>query len=84
MRTHTTARPELDRETYAPCTSEELPSLAVKAAMIAALSDLVAGRAELVASAAVADVNTIITASIDAGKRERNVTRSILNVSGRA
>jgi hypothetical protein len=76
VRTHTTARLEFDRETYTPCTSEELPSLAVKAAMIAALSDLVAGRAdELVASATVADVNPIaITASTAAGERERNVT----------
>ena len=66
---------ELDRETYTPCTSEELPSLAVKAATIAALSDLVAGRAdELVASATVADVNTIATASTAVGEPERNVT----------
>jgi len=43
---HTTARLEFDRETYTPCTSEELPSFAVKDAMIADRSDLVAGRAD--------------------------------------
>ena len=57
VRTHTTARLEFDRETYTPCTSEELPSFAAKAATIAARSDLVAGRAEeLLANAAVVGV----------------------------
>ena len=75
MRTHTTARLEFDRETYTLWTSDELPSLAVKAAMIAALSDLVAGRAnELVASATVADANVVAITASAAGERELNVT----------
>jgi len=42
---HTTARFESDRDTYTPRTSDALPSFAVKEAMIADRSDLVAGRA---------------------------------------
>lgn len=85
VRTHTTARLEFDRETYAPCTSEELPSLAVKDAMIAERSDLVAGRAdEPVASAAVAGVMAS-TMTADAMREwERNVTLTDPNDSGRA
>jgi hypothetical protein len=75
VRTHTTARLEFDRETYTPCTSEELPSFAVNDAMIADRSDLVAGRAdEPAASADVAGVaaNTVIASAV--GESERNVT----------
>jgi hypothetical protein len=85
VRTHTTARLEFDRDTYTPCTSEELPSLAVKDAMIADRSDLVAGRAdELAASAAVAAV-TASTMTADARREsERNVTLTDPNDTGRA
>ena len=75
VRTHTTARLEFDRETYTPCTSEELPSLAVKAAMIAARSDLVAGRAdELVASALEAGIRASAMTTGATRESERNVT----------
>jgi hypothetical protein len=85
VRTHTTARLEFDRETYTPCTSEELPSLAVKDAMIADRSDLVAGRAdEPAANAAVAAV-TASTMTADARREsERNVTLTDPNDTGRA
>jgi hypothetical protein len=75
VRAHTTARLELDRETYTPCTSEELPSLAVNDAMIAERSDLVAGRAEEpAANAAVAAVTASVMTASTASESERNVT----------
>ena len=54
-----------DRDTYTPRTSEELPSPAVKAAMIAERSDLVAGRADEPAASAgpAATAATAMTAS---------------------
>jgi hypothetical protein len=85
VRTHTTERLEFDRDTYTPCTSEELPSFAVKAAMIAERSDLVAGRAdELVASAAEADIRAIAMTASAAEDSERNVTPVDASGSGRA
>jgi hypothetical protein len=75
VRTHTTARLEFDRDTYTPCTSEELPSLALKEAMIADRSDLVAGRAdEPVASAVAGGMAANTTRASVAGEGERNVT----------
>jgi hypothetical protein len=72
---HTTARLAFDRDTYTPCTSEELPSLAVKDAMIADRSDLVGGRAvEPAASAAVVDVMAVTMAAIATVESERRVT----------
>jgi hypothetical protein len=83
VRTHTTARLEFDRETYTPCTSEELPSFAVKDAMIAERSVLVAGRAgEPVASADVAGIRAITMTASAAGDSERNVTPEMLVGAG--
>jgi hypothetical protein len=73
VRIHTTARLEFDRETYTPCTSDELPSFATNDAMIAERSDLVAGRADEPA-AAVAGVTTSAMTASTAGESERNVT----------
>jgi hypothetical protein len=87
VRTHTTARLEFDRETYTPCTSEELPSFAVKDAMIADRSDLVAGRAdEPVASADVAGVtaSTMTVTASAVGESKRNITPIDPNGSGQA
>ena len=85
MRTHTTARLEFDRDTYTPCTSEELPSLAVKAAMIAERSDLVAGRAdELAASAFAAGVTAITMAASATEEHERIVIPVHTSRDGRA
>ena len=84
VRMHTTARLEFDRDTYTPCTSEELPSLAVKDAMIADRSDLVAGRAdEPAATAAVVDVMAITMAASAAGESERSVTSMDPSGAGR-
>ena len=75
VRTHTTARFEFDRDTYTPCTSEELPSLAVKDAMIADRSDLVAGLADVLLASVVAVGVTISPMTVSAATRdERNVT----------
>jgi hypothetical protein len=64
VRTHTTARLEFDRDTYTPCTPEELPSFAVKDFIIADRSDLVAGRADALAPSADAVITvSAITAS---------------------
>ena len=70
--THTTESPVFDRETYTPCTPEELPSFATKAFMIAARSDRVAGLAdELLATAAAAAVNvSAVTASVAMTERK--------------
>ena len=85
MRTHTTARLEFDRDTYTPCTSEELPSPAVKEAMMADRSDLVAGRAdELLASAAVAGTSVTTMTASAAGESRRNVTPIDSNGAGPA
>jgi hypothetical protein len=85
VRTHTTARLEFDRETYTPCTSEELPSLAVKDAMIADRSDLVAGRADEPAANAAVAAGTASTMTADATREsERNVTLTDPNNTGRA
>ena len=74
VRVQTTARLEFDRDTYTPCTSEELPSLTVKAAMIAERSDLVAGRAdELLAGALATDVRAIAMTASAGGESERSV-----------
>ena len=61
-----------DRETYTPCTPEELPSFATKAFMIAARSDRVAGLAdELLATAAAAAVSvSAVTARVAANERK--------------
>jgi hypothetical protein len=84
VRRHTTARLEFDRETYTPCTSEELPSLAVKDAIIAARSDLVAGRAdEPVANAAVVGVTASTMKASATVESERSVTSMDPNGSGR-
>jgi hypothetical protein len=75
VRTHTTARLEFDRDTYTPCTSEALPSLAVNDAMIAERSDLVAGRAnEPPANAVVAGVTASAMTAGATRESERNVT----------
>jgi len=72
VRTHTTARLEFERDTYTPRTSEELPSLAVKDAMIAARSDLVAGLADALPASAVAVAITVSAmAASTAMKAER-------------
>lgn len=77
------ARLEFDRETYTPCTSEELPSLAVNDAMIAERSDLVAGRAdEPAANAAVAAVTASTMTAGATRESERNVTPIDPNGSG--
>jgi hypothetical protein len=82
VRTHTTARLEFDRDTYTPCTSEELPSLAVKAATIAERSDLLAGRApDPDASALLTGVTASIVAESAASDIERIVT--LMNANGR-
>jgi len=73
VRTHTTARLEFDRETYTPCTSEELPSLAVNDAMIAERSDLVAALADEPAAAVAGDTASAMTAGATR-ENERNVT----------
>jgi hypothetical protein len=79
VRAHTTARLEFDRDTYTPCTSEELPSLAVKDAMMADRSDLVAGRAdELLARAVLAGTTVTTIAASAAKERERTVTATTL------
>jgi hypothetical protein len=81
VRTHTTARLEFDRDTYTPDTCEELPSLAVKAAMIAERSDLVAGLAdgEPLASATVTGVTISAIAATAAVKDERNLMSRLAN-----
>jgi hypothetical protein len=85
VRTHTTARLAFDRETYTPCTSEALPSLAVNDAMIAERSDFLAGRAdEPVANAAVVGVTASAITAGTTKESERNVTSMDPNGSGRA
>lgn len=80
VRTHTTARLEFERDTYTPCTSEELPSLAVKDAMIAARSDLVAGLADaLAASAIAAGVTVSVTTASAAVRAGRKDERRIID-----
>jgi hypothetical protein len=82
VRAHTTARLEFDRDTYTPCTSEELPSLAVKAATIAERSDLLAGRApDPAASALPTGVTASIVNESAASDIERIVT--LMNANGR-
>jgi len=75
---HTTARLEFDRDTYTPCTSEELPSFAEKTATIAERSDLVAARpAELLASALAVGAIKIASPTAPAtaqGERQRTFT----------
>jgi len=84
VRTHTTARLESERDTYTPCTSEALPSFAVKDAMIAERSDLVAGRTdELAALAAVAGATATTMRTSAAAENRRNVTSKTLAVPGR-
>ena len=64
------------RDTYTPCTSDELPSFAVKAAMIAERSALVAGRAyELDASAPATGTSAVSMQTTTTGASERGVTR---------
>jgi hypothetical protein len=82
---HTTARLGFDRETYTPRTSEELPSLVVKDAMIADRSDLVGPRAvEPAARAAVVDVMAVTMAASATVESERSVMSVDPSAAGRS
>jgi hypothetical protein len=84
VRTQTTARLEFARDTYTPRTPEELPSLAVKDAMIAALSDRVAGLADgLPASAVAAGVAVSDMTASAVANDPRNVTPTVRRGDGR-
>jgi hypothetical protein len=74
VRSHTTARLEFDRDTYTPCTPEELPSLAVKDFMIADRSDLVAGLADELPATALAASANVSAMTASPAMKERNVT----------
>ena len=69
-------------DTYTPCTSEELPSLAVKDVMTADRSALVAGRAEETAANTAVTGVTAITMSAETMRAAGTSELSINAIDG--